>query len=253
MVGEHHSAELEGKVALVTGAAHRVGASIVRTLHGAGMRIALHFRSSGEAAEGLRKELEASRANSVALVQADLLHVDRLPRLVDKVLGHFGRLDVLVNNASAFYPTPMGGADEGQWEELIGSNLKAPFFLAQAAAPHLRACSGCIVNITDIHGERPLKEHPIYSVAKAGKIMLTKALARELGPEVRVNGVSPGAILWPERGMDEVARQRILSRTALKRQGSPEDIARAVLFLIRDADYVTGQILAVDGGRSVTA
>ena len=134
----------------------------------------------------------------------------------------------------------------------MGSNLKAPFFLAQAAAPHLKACKGCIVNIADIHGESPLKGHPIYSMAKAGKIMLTKSLARELGPEVRVNAVAPGAILWPERGIDEVGKQRIISGTALKRQGSPSDIAHTVLFLIRDADYITGQVVAVDGGRTLS-
>lgn len=237
---------------LITGGAHRIGAEIARTLHGAGMNIALHFRHSREAAEALQAELNGSRRDSVALFQADLLVTARLPRLIDKVIHTLGRLDVLVNNASSFYPTPIGSASEAQWDELLSTNLKAPFFLSQAAAPHLKACRGCIVNVADIHGERPLKAHPIYSVAKAGKIMLTKALAGELGPDVRVNAVAPGAILWPERGLDEVTRQRIVAATALKRQGSPSDIARTVLFLIRDADYMTGQVLAVDGGRTLS-
>lgn len=248
----NYTSALEGQVALITGGAHRIGAEIARTLHGAGMNIALHFRHSREAAETLQAELNGNRRDSVALFQADLLVTTRLVRLIDKVIHTLGRLDVLVNNASSFYPTPVGSATETQWEELLGSNLKAPFFLSQAAAPHLKACRGCIVNIADIHGERPLKRHPIYSVAKAGKIMLTKALARELGPDVRVNAVAPGAILWPERGLDEVTRQRIVAATALKRQGTPNDIARTVLFLIRDADYMTGQVVAVDGGRTLS-
>jgi pteridine reductase len=249
MSNYNHS--LEGRVALVTGAAHRIGASIARTLHRAGMNVAVHYRRSRDAAEALQAELNGVRPDSIALFPADLLATERLPRLVGKVLATWGRLDVLVNNASSFYPTPVGSATEADWDELLGSNLKAPFFLSQAAAPHLKACQGCIVNVADIHGERPLKEHPIYSVAKAGKIMLTKALARELGPEVRVNAVAPGAILWPERGLDEVTRQRIINGTALKRQGTPQEIANAVLFLIRDADYVSGHVLAVDGGRTL--
>lgn len=243
---------VKGKVALVTGAAHRLGAAIARTLHGAGMNVAVHYRNSRDAAEALQAELNAMRPDSVALFSADLLATERLARLVDKVLTTWGRLDVLVNNASSFYPTPVDTATEADWNDLLGTNLKAPFFLSKAAARHLKACQGCIVNIADIHGERPLKDHAIYSVAKAGKIMLTKALARELGPEVRVNAVAPGAILWPERGLDEVTRQRIILGTALKRQGTPQDIARAVLFLIRDAGYVTGQVLAVDGGRTLS-
>jgi len=247
-----YNASLEDRVALITGAAHRIGASIARTLHGAEMNIALHFRSSRGAAEQLAAELNDIRADSVVLFQADLLATERLPRLIDKVIDSWGRLDVLINNASSFYPTSLGNTSEAEWNELLGSNLKAPFFLAQAAAAHLKACKGCIVNIADIHGERPLKGYPVYSVAKAGNIMLTKALARELGPEVRVNAVAPGAILWPERGMDDVAKQRIIAGTALKRQGTATDIARTVLFLIRDADYMTGQVLAVDGGRTLS-
>ena len=242
---------LEGKVALVTGAAQRIGAAVVRALHAEGMQVALHYRRSREPAEALAAELNAQRPASVALFQADLLGRGRPERLVEKVVGTWGRLDVLVNNASSFYPTPVGTVTEEVWEGLIGTNLKAPFFLAQAAAPHLKLSRGCIVNLADIHGLRPLKEHAVYSISKAALVMLTRSLARELGPEVRVNAVAPGAILWPEQGLDELTRQRILSRTALKRQGRPEDIARAVRFLVRDADYVTGQVIAVDGGRSV--
>ena len=247
-----YTSSLEGRVALVTGGAHRIGAGIVRTLHQAGMNVGLHFRSSQQAAQQLADALNEIRADSVVLFQADLLATRRLPRLIAKVVDAWGRLDVLVNNASSFYPTPLDHAGEREWDELLNSNLKAPFFLAQAAAPHLKACHGCIVNIADIHGERPLKDHPIYSVAKAGKIMLTKALARELGPEVRVNAVAPGAILWPERGIDDVTKHRIIAGTALKRQGSPEDIAQTVLFLVRNANYMTGQLLVVDGGRTLS-
>lgn len=240
------------KTALITGAAHRIGATIARTLHRAGLNLILHYRQSREAAEALQSELNGQRPDSVALVQADLLDTAGLPALVQQAHAAWGRLDVLVNNASSFYPTPVGTVTEAHWNDLIGTNLKTPFFLAQAAAGHLRQSGGCIVNIVDIHGERPLKDHPVYSVAKAGLGMLTKALARELGPEVRVNGVAPGAILWPERGLSDEAKRQILDRTALKRHGNPEDIARAVLFLVRDADYMTGQILNVDGGRSLS-
>ncbi len=242
--------ELAGRVALVTGAAHRIGAAIARTLHGAGMNVVLHYRRSREAAERLRAALEARRPGSVRLAAADLTRFEALAPLVEEAAGAWDRLDVLVNNASSFYPTPFGSVTEAQWEDLIGTNLKAPFFLTQAAAAHLRASGGCVVNLVDIHAERPLAGHPVYSIAKAGLAMLTRALARELGPEVRVNGVAPGAILWPE-GMDADTKRRIIERTALKRRGDPLDIARAVLFLVREADYVTGQILAVDGGRSL--
>jgi pteridine reductase len=242
---------LEGKVALVTGAAQRIGSAIVRALHAEGMQLALHYRRSRESAEALAAELNAQRPESVALFQADLLAAGRVERLCEKVVGTWGRLDAVVNNASSFYRTPLGSVTAEVWEDLLGTNLKVPFFLAQAAAPHLRISQGCIVNLGDIHGLRPLKEHAVYSIAKAALVMLTRSLARELGPEVRVNAVAPGAILWPEQGLDELTRQRILSRTALKRQGRPEDIARAVRFLVRDADYVTGQVIAVDGGRSV--
>jgi pteridine reductase len=244
---------LADKVILITGAAHRIGAQIARTLHAEGARLVLHYRSSRDAAHKLQNELNAQRDNSVVLVSADLLDKAALPVLVTEAHSAWGRLDVLVNNASTFYPTPMGHVTEEQWNDLMGSNLKAPFFLSQAAAPHLKEAHGCIVNIADIHADRPLKEHPVYSMAKAGLVMLTKSLACELGPEVRVNAVAPGAILWPENDMDEVTKVRIISRTFLKRQGTPENIARAVLFLIRDAEYTSGQVLAVDGGRSLNS
>jgi pteridine reductase len=194
----------------------------------------------------------AGRPASVAVIRADLLETSRLSAFVQEAAATWGRLDALINNASSFYPTPVGTATQTQWDELLGSNLKAPFFLCQAAAPYLEQTSGCIVNMADIYAERPLKAYPIYSVAKAGLVMLTKALARELAPAVRVNAVAPGAILWPDN-MDDVMRKHILSRIALKREGRPEDIARAVLFLVRDGDYVTGQVIAVDGGRSIYA
>jgi pteridine reductase len=238
-------------VALITGAAQRIGAAIARTLHGVGMDLVLHYRSSGDAAAALKAELEAARAGSVRLARADLLDPGAPALLLDVVRGFHNRLDVLVNNASSFYPTPLAEATEAQWQELIGTNLKAPFFVAQAMAPLLAAAEGCIVNLVDIHAERPHADHPIYSMAKAGNAMMVRSLARELGPRVRVNGVAPGAILWPDQGLSDAARQTILDRTALKRAGTPEDIARTVLFLARDAHYITGQVIAVDGGRTV--
>jgi len=243
---------LTDKVALITGAAHRVGAVIARTLHEQGMRLVLHYRSSRAAAQALQQELHERRPESVMLVQADLLATGALPALMHEAVGAWDRLDVLINNASSFYRTPVGTVTEEQWEDLLGSNVKAPFFLSQAAAPHLRTTGGCIVNIVDIHAERPLKHFPVYGIAKAGLVMMTRALAGELGPEVRVNGVAPGAILWPEN-IDEVTKQRIISRTFLKRKGEPEDVAGAALYLIRDAGYMSGQILTVDGGRSLNS
>lgn len=254
--GAGHStpAEKSGSnpVVLITGAAHRIGATTARTLHAAGMNIVIHYRNSDGAARALQQALEASRPDSVALLQGDLQQIDPFPALVEQAASVWGRLDVLINNASTFYPTPVGSITESVWDDLIGSNLKAPLFLAQAAAPLLKEQRGSIINIVDIHADRPLKEHPVYCIAKAGLAMLTKSLARELGPEVRVNGVAPGAILWPENEMDESTKSEILSRTALKRSGEPADIARTVLFLIRDAHYTTGQILNVDGGRTLS-
>ena len=243
---------LTDKVALITGAAHRIGAVSARLLHAQGMRLVLHYRSSRAAAQALQKELNHRRADSVILVQADLLTTAALPALILEAAGAWDRLDVLLNNASTFYRTPIGSVSEPQWDDLMGSNLKAPFFLSQAAAPYLRRTQGCIVNIVDIHADRPLKGFPIYSMAKAGLVMMTRALAGELGPEIRVNAVAPGAILWPEN-LDEVTKQRIISRTFLKRKGEPEDVAGAVLYLIRDAGYMSGQVLTVDGGRSLNS
>ena len=239
-------------VVLITGAAHRIGATTARLLHQNGMNIVLHYRGSREQAQAVQKELNDQRENSVILIQADLHITNGLAALIEESVKAWGRLDVLINNASSFYPTLIGKSTEAQWDDLIGSNLKAPFFLSQAAAPHLKKNNGCIINIVDIHAERPLKTFPTYSMAKAGLVMMTKSLACELGPEIRVNGVAPGAILWPEN-LDEVAKQRIVSRTFLKRQGEPNDISKTILYLIKDAGYVTGQIIAVDGGRSLNS
>ena len=242
---------LTGKAALITGSARRLGAVIARALHEAGASIVLHFRSSAEAAASLAGELNQVRPGSAALAQCDLLDTASLTDLAKTATGAFGRLDILVNNASTFYQTPMGEIDGDAWDDLIGTNLKAPLFLAQAVAPALHENGGLILNLVDIHGMRPLRRHPVYSVAKAGLIMLTKSLARELGPQVRVNAIAPGPVMWPEAGVDEVLRRHIIDRTALKRGGSPQDVARAALFFACDAPFVTGQILAVDGGRSV--
>ena len=241
---------LEGRVILVTGGARRVGAAIVRRLHAAGASILLHYRSASSAAEALANELGCARPGSVRTLRADLLATDGLPALVDRALGAFGRLDGLVNNASSFFATPIGAIREADWTDLIGTNLKAPLFLSQAAAPFLRESRGAIVNIVDIHAERPLARYPVYCAAKAGLAGLTRALAIELAPEVRVNGVAPGPISWPETDdFDLRERAAIVEHTLLKRVGDPEDIAGAVEYLL-SAPYVTGQILAVDGGRS---
>lgn len=247
-----NNSSANNKVVLITGAAHRIGATTAKLLHQHGMNIVLHYRGSRDKAQAVQKELNAARENSVIIIQADLHITNGLPALIEESIKAWGRLDVLINNASSFYPTTIGKATEEQWDDLVGSNLKAPFFLSQAAAPHLKKTNGCIVNIVDIHAERPLKTFPIYSMAKAGLVMMTKSLACELGPEIRVNAVAPGAILWPEN-LDEVAKQRIVSRTFLKRQGEPNDISKTILYLIKDADYVTGQIIAVDGGRSLNS
>ena len=244
---------LAPQVVLITGAAHRIGACIAHTLHRAGANLVLHYRNSKAAAEVIAQQLNGERAHSVVLVQGDLHDTQRVPQVVDEAAAAWGRLDVLINNASTFYPTPLGSVTEEQWEDLLGANVRAPFFLSQAAMPYLRSAQGCIVNIADIHADRPLKNYPVYSIAKAGLVMLTKALAGELGPEVRVNAVAPGAILWPEHGLDDITKERIMARTFLKRQGEPSDIAQAVLFLIRDAGYMTGQVLTVDGGRSLNS
>lgn len=240
-------------VALVTGSARRIGAAIARSLHAAGFDLALHCRHSREDLDALAAELEAARPGSTLVLQADLVQFDRLPELVAHAVGRFGRLDGLVNNASAFYPTRLGGVTPAQWDDLFASNVRAPFFLAQAAAPHLAAAGGAIVNLADIHGERPLRGHSVYSISKAALVMMTRALALELAPSVRVNAIAPGAVLWPESGdglgKDEAEKAAMLARTPLQRLGAPQEIAQAVLWLMRDATFTTGQVLRVDGGR----
>jgi pteridine reductase len=236
---------------LITGAAKRVGQSIARELHGAGANVVVHYRVAADAATFLVDEMNAARAGSALCLQADLLDNGALLSLVDRAVAHFGRLDALVNNASSFFATPFGTIDEATWADLVGSNFKAPLFLTQAAAPHLRRARGAVVNITDIHAERPLAGYPLYCAAKAGLLGLTRALAVELAPEVRVNAVAPGPILWPDdAAFDSPARARIVGHTLLKHAGDPQDIARAVRFLFNDAPYVTGQVLNIDGGRT---
>lgn len=244
---------LENKVVLITGGAKRVGASICRLLHAAGANLMIHYRSSAGEARALQSELNLRRKNSAAIIQGDLLNLAMLPNLVQETISHFGRLDVLINNASTYYATELGEIGEEQWEDLLGSNLKGPLFLSQAAGPELRKRNGCIINITDMHVERPKKGYIVYSVAKAGLVTLTKSLAQELGPEVRVNAVAPGPVMWPEDNpqFDAVYRQRVISQTLLKRLGEADDVAKAVRFLIQDAPFITGQVIAVDGGRSL--
>jgi len=243
---------LEGKVALITGGAHRIGAAMARALHAQGMKLVIHYHTSEKAARALQEELHQTRPESVMLVRGDLTNGERLAKnLVFETIESFDRLDVVINNASRFYPTPVSESTEAQWDDILGTNLKAPYFLSQAAAASLKKTNGCIVNIADVYGDRPLIGYPVYSIAKAGVIMLTKSLARELGPEIRVNAIAPGVILWPESNLDEMSKQRIISRTPLKRSGDPEDIARTALFLIRDAGFITGQVMVVDGGRWV--
>jgi len=244
---------MQDRVVLVTGAARRIGAAIAHVLHGAGARVVLHYRGSRAEAEGLAAELNAARKGSCALVQADLLDLAAVPRLVEDAARAFGRLDGLVNNASSFHATPFGEITAAQWDDLMGSNLRAPLFLAQAAAAHLKRARGAIVNVVDIHAERPLKDYVVYSIAKSGLAGLTRSLALELGPEVRVNGVAPGAILWPDGGehFDAGEKSRIVAQTPLARIGSPADVAGAVKYLLFDAPFVTGQVLAVDGGRGI--
>jgi pteridine reductase len=251
MVVMNDNFALRDQVVLITGAARRVGAQIARTLHAAGANVLIHYRSSAAAAIALADELNRSRAHSAAIFAAQLLDADAPDKLIAAALLEFGRLDILINNASTFYPTPVGRISLTQWDDLLGSNLKAPLFLSQAAAPSLRTQRGLIINMIDIHGFRPLRAHPVYSAAKAGLVMLTRALARELGPEIRVNGIAPGPVLWPEEDMREDLKREIVEKTALKRHGTPQDIARTALFLARDAPYITGQIISVDGGRSI--
>lgn len=242
---------LAGKAVLITGAARRVGAVMARALHSAGANLVLHYRSSAEEAAALARELNSQRSDSATSAAGDLLDPAAVKALAHTAVAAFGGLDMLVNNASSFYPTPLGDIEEDDWNDLIGTNLKAPLFLAQAVAPALRERSGLIVNLADIHGMRPLRRYAVYCIAKAGLIMLTKSLARDLGPQVRVNAIAPGPVMWPEDGIDEALREKIIDRTALKRGGSAEDVARALLFFASEAPFVTGQILAIDGGRSI--
>lgn len=242
---------LAGRCVLVTGGAKRLGAAMARRFHAAGASVVVHYHLSRPAADDLVAELNAARAGSALAACADLQDVARLPGLAEAALDRYGRLDVLVNNASTFYPTPLGTITPAQFDDLLGTNLRAPLFLSQAAAPALRVTQGLILNMADIHGRRPLRGHAVYSAAKAALVMLTKSLARELGPDVRVNGIAPGPVLWPERDLDAALKDEIIAKTALKRSGSPEDIARAALYLAIDAPYVTGQVITVDGGRSL--
>jgi len=236
-------------VALVTGSARRLGAAIVRRLHAEGFNVTIHCRDSRREADALAGELEQARPGSALVLQADLAEFDRLPGLVAGTVGHFGRLDALVNNASAFFPTPVGETTPADWDTLLASNARAPFFLAQAAAPHLQHSRGAIVNLVDLYAERPLAGHAVYCMAKAALLAMTRSLALELAPRVRVNAVSPGAILWPEEGGGGTSRHEMLERTPLARTGTPEEIASAVHWLLREATYSTGQVLYLDGGR----
>ena len=241
----------ENKVALVTGGAQRVGACLCKTLHAAEYNVLIHYRHSANEASQLAAALNAIRPNSAHGLPADLLDHKQIKRLIDAAKQTWGRLDLLINNASSFYPTDIGTSSEDDWQDLIGSNMKAPFFLSQAATPLLKERQGSIINITDIHAQKPLKGHTIYCSAKAGLVMLTKSLAKELAPDIRVNAIAPGAILWPENNMSDEVKQKIVNDIALKRIGEPNDIAKTALFLARDANYITGQVIAVDGGRSL--
>lgn len=241
------------QVAFITGAGRRIGAEIARILHDSGMNVVLHYNKSQAEAEQLCHAFNKKRLNSAILLQSDLLEINSLDDLTQKAAKHWGRLDALINNASRFYPTPLAEATLGAWDDLLGSNVRAPFFLSQAAMPYLKESQGCIVNIADIHADRPMRDYSIYCISKAALLMLTKSLAKELGPEVRVNAVSPGPVMWPENEnvLSNEVKETLIKQTVLDCEGSPEEIAKAVLFLVKNANYITGQILAVDGGRSL--
>ena len=244
--------DLENKVVLITGGSRRIGAYTARYLHQHGMRIIIHFNHSAVEAEKIRAELCEIRPDSASLIQGDLGDIAKVKYLIREAVNALGQLDALVNNASAFFPTPIASSRESQWQTIMDTNLKAPYFLSQATAPYLKKQNGCIINITDIYAQRPLLDHAIYSASKAGLVSLTQSLANELGPEIRVNAVAPGAILWPENDSDEIGRQRMISKTPLKRAGEPDDIAKTIHFLLVNSDYITGQVINVDGGRSVS-
>lgn len=245
--------KLSPQVVLITGAARRIGAEIARYLHAQGMNVVLHYHTSAVEAQALCVDLNKSRPNSAITLQADLCDITGLKRLVTEALHPWGYLSVLINNASRFYRTKIGEVTQPAWDDLMNSNLKAPFFLSQVVAPHLAEQNGCIINIADIHGDRPMRDYAVYCMSKAGLIMLTKSMAKELGPRIRVNAVSPGPIIWPEKenGVTEALKQELVARTALKAAGHPGEVAKAVLYFVRDAQYLTGQVLAVDGGRSL--
>ena len=242
------------KIALVTGGAKRIGQAICKMLHASGVDLMIHYRHSSDEAKSLQQELNGIRKDSASIIQADLLNLNVLPSLIHETMNVYGRLDILINNASSYYPTEIGKMNENNWNDLIGSNLKAPLFLSQLAADELIKTKGCIINITDTHIDKPKKNYIIYSIAKSGLTTLTKSLAQELSPEVRVNAVAPGPVLWPENNeeFNEIYKQRVISQTLLKKMGSPEDVAMAVKFLVLDAPFITGHILAVDGGRSIS-
>jgi len=240
----------QSPVVLITGAARRIGAVIARIFHSNGYQVVIHYNNSAAAADKLCEELNAQRDNSALLVQADLNDMAGLQKIADLV-SSIGRLDVLINNASSFYPTPLENCDDQQWNDLMNSNLKGPFFIAQKLAPLLIESQGSMVNISDMHARQALQSHPIYTIAKAGNIAMTKSLSKELGPNVRVNSVAPGAILWPEHESDdEVKQNSVLSKVPMGRLGTEQDIAQTVYFLAVEATYMTGQTLAVDGGSS---
>jgi len=247
----HPQMNASSKTILITGGAKRIGRQMAQTLHYAGHNVMVHYRSSANAATELVSQLNDSRPDSAASIQGDLLDIECIPKIIDSCIEQFGRLDALVNNASSFYPTPIELLEDDFWKDLIGSNLKAPAFLVKHAVKHLRESNGSIVNIVDIHAQKPMADHPIYCSAKAGLEMLTKSLARDLAPEIRVNAVSPGAILWPEQNSSAADQVETIKKIPLGRLGNPTDIADMVLFLIDQANYVTGQVIAVDGGRSV--
>lgn len=238
------------KTVFITGAAHRIGAAVARDLHAHGMDIVIHYHTSAEPAQSLADSLNAERAGSAHLVRADLAGEVDYDAVIQEAAACTGSLHVLINNASQFYPSPIGGTTREQWREIVDTNMQAPFFLSQASVPYLRETGGSIINMTDVYGSSPLRDYSVYSAAKAGLIMLTRALARELAPEIRVNGISPGTVMWPE-GMDEAAKKAILERVSLGRQGTTRDVAAGVRFLILEAEYMTGQVLNIDGGRTL--